>query len=216
MIKYLVFDLDGTLIRSQGRVSSLIAEFLEKKFGLDQEATRYYFHSMRGKALLPQLIEYVQISEQEAQILSEELYALIRQSPQGEFFPGVIEVIKQLSQNFRLFLSTGNSEAFALGNLEAWGILHCFDAVKGSDVLQKGVEHIHYFIQETGDADFAKYAVWIWDGEYDAQIAHEANMPFIHIEEEGKCSFGESYCVKSVAEILPVLQEIIQKNWPLN
>lgn len=37
-------------------------------------------------------------------------------------------------------------------------------------------------------------------------------MPFIHIEEEGKCSFGESYCVKSVAEILPVLQEIIQKN----
>lgn len=118
MIKYLVFDLDGTLIRSQGRVSGLIAEFLEERFGLDKEATRYYFHSMRGKALLPQLMDYLQMAEQEAQVLADELYALIRQTPQGEFFPGVIEVIQRLSQDFRLFLSTGNSGAFALGNLE--------------------------------------------------------------------------------------------------
>lgn len=32
MIRYLVFDLDGTLIRSQGRVSGLVARFFEERF----------------------------------------------------------------------------------------------------------------------------------------------------------------------------------------
>lgn len=85
---------------------------------MEKEATRYYFHTTRGKALTPQLIEYLQISPEEAQKLAEELYALIRQSSLGDFFPGVVAMIKQLSQDFRLFLSTGNSSAFALGNLE--------------------------------------------------------------------------------------------------
>ncbi len=35
-------------------------------------------------------------------------------------------------------------------------------------------------------------------------------MPFIHIEEDEKCSFGEQYCVRSVAEMLPALELIIQ------
>lgn len=35
-------------------------------------------------------------------------------------------------------------------------------------------------------------------------------MEFIHIEEQ-KCSFGEEFCVDSVAEISPVLDLIIEK-----
>lgn len=210
MIKYLVFDLDGTLIRSQGRVSSLVAEILEERFWVEKEATRYYFHTTRGKALTPQLIEYLQISPEEAQKLAEELYALIRQSSLGDFFPGVVEMIKKLSQDFRLFLSTGNSSAFALGNLEVWGILDCFEAVMGSESVAKWSEHLDYFVEVTGDEDFRKFAVLIWDGEYDAWIAKEAGMPFIHIEEDEKCSFGEQYCVRSVAEMLPALELIIQ------
>ncbi len=36
MIRYLVFDLDGTLIRSQGRVSGLVARFFEERFDAEK------------------------------------------------------------------------------------------------------------------------------------------------------------------------------------
>ena len=85
---------------------------------MDPEATRYYFHSTRGKALIAQIMEYLQIQEDEARKLSDEIYTLILQTKKGEFFPGVIEKIKELSQDFKFFLSTGNSTAFAKENLQ--------------------------------------------------------------------------------------------------
>lgn len=147
-IKYLVFDLDGTLIRSQGRVSNLVAKFFEERFGLDFEATRYYFHSTRGKALIEQIKEYLQVGEEEARSLSEEIYGLILQTKKGEFFPGVVEKIKELSQDFKLFLSTGNSTAFARENLQEGGVLDCFEALIGSDLMIKGVEHLQFFAEQ--------------------------------------------------------------------
>lgn len=207
-IKYLIFDLDGTLIRSQGRVSSLVAKFFEERFWLDVEATRYYFHSTRGKALISQIREYLQVGEEAARKLSEEIYHLILQTKKGEFFPGVVEKIKELSQNFVLFLSTGNSTAFARENLQEWGILDCFEAIIGSDILIKGIEHLQVFSEKVWDPAFLQKAVFVWDGENDRDIAQQAGIPFIHIEEE-KCSFGVRYCISTVAEISEVLSEIM-------
>lgn len=210
MIRYLVFDLDGTLIRSQGRVSSLVARFFEERFWLDPEATRYYFHSTRGKALIAQIMEYLQIQEDEARKLSDEIYSLILQTKKGEFFPGVVEKIKELSQDFKLFLSTGNSTAFAKENLQEWWILNCFELVVGSDLLIKGVEHLKLFSETVGDPNFLKKVVFIWDGENDRDIAQQAGIPFIHVEEE-PCSFDVPYCVVSVADISGPLAQIINE-----
>ena len=68
--------------------------------------------------MISQICEYLQVGEEEARKLSEEIYALILQTKKGEFFPGVVDKIKELSQNFILFLSTGNSTAFARENLQ--------------------------------------------------------------------------------------------------
>ena len=158
----------------------------------------------------PWLHRYLQIQEDEARKLSAEIYALILQTKKGEFFPGVIEKIKELSQDFKLFLSTGNSTAFAKENLQEWWILNCFELVVGSDLLIKGGEHLKLFSEAVGDPNFLKKVVFIWDGENDRDIAQQAGVPFIHVEEE-PCSFDVPYCVVSVADISGPLAQIINE-----
>ena len=155
-------------------------------------------------------MEYLQIQEDEARKLSDEIYALILQTKKGEFFLGVVEKIKELSQDFKLFLSTGNSTAFAKENLQEWWILNCFELVVGSDLFIKGVEHLKLFSEIVGDSNFLKKVVFIWDGENDRDIAQQAGIPFIHVEDE-QCSFDVPYCVASVADISGPLAQIINE-----
>ena len=56
MKKYLIFDLDGTLIQSQHNIEKLISDFLTNKYPqLDPEYVRYVFSTTAGMPLKKQL-----------------------------------------------------------------------------------------------------------------------------------------------------------------
>ncbi|RKW24354.1 HAD family hydrolase [Candidatus Gracilibacteria bacterium] len=210
MKKYLIFDLDGTLIKSQKVLLELVSNYLKENFGIENEKSKYFLSSTRGMPLFEQIKEILGFDEHKAKEIANDIYKKIENTEKGNFFLGVPAKIKELRKNYKLFLSTGNSTTFAEENLKKGDIFDCFDYILGSENIGKSIEHIEIFKDYTGDKDFEKLAVFIGDGEKDRDIAKEVNMDFIHIDEDLKNSFGDQYEIKSVSEISDILSLINQ------
>ena len=108
MKKYLIFDLDGTLIQSQHNIEKLISDFLTTKYPqLDPEYVRYVFSTTAGMPLKKQLeILFPSFSEEEINQLSQQIYNQLKQI-KAKFFPQVPSMLQNLhSQGYKLFLTT--------------------------------------------------------------------------------------------------------------
>ncbi|MBB1565248.1 HAD family hydrolase [Candidatus Gracilibacteria bacterium] len=209
MKKYLIFDLDGTLIQSAKSLTKLVTNYLVENFGKDKDTVSYFLSTTRGEGLSTQVKTILNIGQEEADSIANKIYEKINISVQkGEFFPGVTEKIKELSKNYTLFLSTGNSTTFAEENLKKGGIYQCFKYILGSENIQKGVEHISIFKDFLKDKDFEKYSVFIGDGEKDRDIAKTCSIDFIHIDENLENTFSDKYEIKSVVDIDTILKLI--------
>ena len=127
MKKYLIFDLDGTLIQSAKSLTKLVTNYLVENFWKDKDTVSYFLSTTRGEWLSTQVKTILNIWQEEADSIANKIYEKINISVQKwEFFPWVTEKIKELSKNYTLFLSTWNSTTFAEENLKKWWIYQCF------------------------------------------------------------------------------------------
>ena len=61
-----------------------------------------------------------------------------------------------------------------------------FDIVFGSSVMEKWPKHIEVFNLYLDDRDFENRTIYVWDSEFDREIAKEAWISFVKIWKEGK------------------------------
>ena len=205
MKKYLIFDLDWTLIKSQKVLLELVSNYLKENFWIENEKSKYFLSSTRGMPLFEQIKEILGFDEHKAKEIANDIYKKIENTEKGNFFLWVPAKIKELRKNYKLFLSTWNSTKFAEENLKKWEIFDCFEYILWSENIWKNIEHIEIFKNYTWDKDFEKLAVFIWDWEKDRDIAKEANMDFIHIDEDLKNGFWDKYEIKYVSDISDIL-----------
>lgn len=99
-----------------------------------------------------------------------------------KFYPNLVKKIKELSKNYKLFLTTNSSAETAIKLLKDKGIYENFEYILGWDNLKKSKEHIIYFKDLSLDENFKKYAVYFWDSELDENIAKEAEIKFILVK----------------------------------
>lgn len=211
MKKYIIFDLDWTLIRSQKSLVKLVSDYFVENFWKNKSEVEYFLSTTRWESLPVQVEQILNIWKKEAQEIAEEIYKKINYSVEKwDFFPWVPAKIKELRKNYKLFLSTWNSTKFAEENLKKWDIFDCFEYILWSENIWKSIEHIEIFKDYTWDKDFEKLAVFIWDWEKDRDIAKGVNMDFIHIDEDLKNDFWDQYEIKSVSEISDILSLINQ------
>lgn len=209
MKKYLIFDLDWTLIESHNNLTKIIKNYIYKNFPpekIDEEAINYYFENSRWTGLAVQLEKILKISKIEAAKHAKNIYDEININwEKWKFFPWVINKIEELSKNYKLFLSTWNSTKFAEENLKKWKIYNYFEYILWSENISKSSEHIKIFKEISLDNNFEKKAIFIWDWEKDREIAKENFIDFIHIDSELSDNFWDKYEIKSVAEISNIL-----------
>ncbi|MGE4443546.1 MAG: HAD family hydrolase [Candidatus Altimarinota bacterium] len=202
MKKYLIFDLDGTLIDTKGKIQKAILSSIQKHtpefykkaqelfFIYGNFPLPYYLNQVYDDIILEKNLE--QHILQEFQIINENVY----------FFPGVCAKISQLSQNYTLFLTTASPTRIAKNALKIGGILELFEIIYGSEEVRKSEAHLEYFQEYSCDEDFYKKAVYIGDGNNDRFLAEAKNIDFIHIGNDKK----DRYEIQNVVEIESILK----------
>ncbi|MDD5213760.1 MAG: HAD hydrolase-like protein [Candidatus Gracilibacteria bacterium] len=198
--EYLIFDMDGTLVHSMNSSMEVIYDYIKKIDSELLDKSRYVFENTMGTPLIRQ-IETIFEGDYNHQKITDEIYEELLHL-ETEFFPGVIEKIKELSANYTLFLTTGNSTPTAMKHLEEGGIKDNFAIILGSDKLLKGRDHIEEFIRYSCDDDFCQKAVYTGDGEGDKLFSGQFDIDFIRIGKFGK----DKYEINSVAEIDEILE----------
>jgi len=202
--RYLIFDLDGTLIKSLWKSLDVVLNYLKNIPWTDLDYAKYIFYQTMWKPLKKQIeIIYPDKSSEEIDKITKDLYEELWKL-KSELFPWVPEMIKRLSKKYDLFLTTWNSTKVAKEHLEKWWILDKFKVVLWSDKLLKGPEHMEYFKNFTQDEDFFKKAIYIWDWNSDREIAKMYNVDFVHIWNDWK----DKYEIPVVTDLEKILINI--------
>lgn len=209
MKKYLIFDLDGTLIESHKELTNLITKYFFENFWVEKDEVKYYLSNSRWTWLPKQVEKILWKSPEESKKIADDIYKKINNLWNSKFFDGVPEKIKELSKKYILFLSTWNSTTFAENNLKNWEIYDCFEYILWSEKTPKSDEHIKIFKEIVWDDDFEKKSIFIWDGEKDREIAKKCAIDFVHIDENLENNFWDKYEIKSVA----LLSDILNSNF---
>ena len=181
MKKYLIFDLDWTLIDSHWTNWNRIQDYIDKNLPE---------YSDNAKYSLKQMYRFSNISKILLQIMPEKEYekhiiwikkVLDKKPLNINFYSWAIDLIKRLSKKYDLYLSTWSPEHILEEVLNHWEILDYFKLTKWSKFIQKWVEHIEIFKDYSEDSEFEKYSILIWDWYMDKFIAEQCWIDFIRV-----------------------------------
>lgn len=203
MIKYLIFDLDWTLIKSDNLILNIILDIIEKYDKNYIEKSKELFPKSRWMPLYDQikiLFEDKNITEEEIKKLWDLIYKKIIDSIDNFiFFNWIPEKIKELSKKYKLFLTTWNSTKFAIEILKKWNIEGCFDLIYWSDKLKKWIEHLNTFKNYSNDEYFFENSLYFWDWDMDKYYASLFNIKFVRIWNKNK--YKKEAVIQSIADI---------------
>ena len=208
MKKYLIFDLDWTLIKSNKIWLKQILHYIKKIDKNYLEKAKYIFTTTMWINIFDQfklIFDDKNMSDKEIKHLWEKMYKRIRsKEDKMHFFKWTEDKIKKLSKKYKLFLTTWNSTQFAKDILKEWWIINCFELIYWSDEIKKWKQHLDIFKNYSENDIFFKESIYFWDGDMDQLFAKESWIDFVRIwdfEEE------ENYVLESIAYIDNILDK---------
>ena len=211
--KYLIFDLDWTLVNSQSWLVDLIINSIKNHTEMPEDEMRYLFKTTAWTPLEKQISDIFWCKKKWKEFWKKVYNEILihSQSNPAHFFDWVIDKIKELSGKYKLFLTTWNHTKFAKEVLDKWGVLNLFEGVYWSDIIFKWEAHLNIFKEkmelENWEKNFFEKSIYIWDWDADRYFAGIFDIDFIHIWNEWK----DEYEIKSVAEIDWALEKIENK-----
>ena len=140
MIKYILFDLDGTLTNPKEGITKCVQHAL-RHFGIEKECDE--LTSFIGPPLKEQFMEFAHLSEDDA-VEAVRIYRE-RFAPIGlfenEIYPGVAELLAELKRQGKIIaLATSKPTVFATKIVEKYGIAPYLDYLSGSELDGRNVE----------------------------------------------------------------------------
>lgn len=182
MKKYIIFDLDGTLLKPHKvDIYELLLEEINKispeKYVQAQGLIKNNY-GIRAKKLL----EMLDFPTSQVETIMNYLIGVVEWLKETwEFFPEVQEVIETLSSQFTLILSTVSSDEYAHFILEKYALHQNFGLILGSTHIQKWDDHIMRMREFLAQDDFTTQTIFIGDSDHDASIAEKHEIDFIRV-----------------------------------
>ncbi len=180
--KYIIFDLDGTLIKSNNNLLNAILDFFKRKQPKYYDTLRYTIDIKKISSIKQLLTEIYWRFEEKEKELHDELYEYLDEiNKDSLFIDWTIEKILELKDKYKLYLSTWSSTKIAKEILEKSKIAEYFEVILWSDKIPKSEIHLDMFMENSGDKDFFINSVSIWDWVNDEIFAKNKNIEFIKI-----------------------------------
>ena len=205
MKKYLIFDLDWTLINSKELVDEIILEEIKKEWKEFEKKAAKIINETSWSSIVEFLEEIFSWTKIHVWKVAETIMnKIINKENDIELFKWVKKEIKKLHKDYKLFLTTWNYTKFAKDMLKHAWIKKYFEIIKWSSTIPKWQEHLELFKQYSKDEDFYKNSVYIWDGNKDREFALFDWIDFIHIWD----LWEDKYEIESVRFLKKELKEI--------
>ena len=218
ILKYVLFDLDGTLTASMPGITNC-AIYALAKFGIVPK-TREELLPYIGPPLIYSFMTFHGLSREQA----EQAVAYYRERyaedgwRENNLFEGVSNLLCSLQRNgVRVILATSKPEVFARRILDYFDLTQYFTFVTGATMdgarLEKA-DVIAYIQQQYPDIN-ATNAVMVGDRKYDVEGAHSRGLPAIGVlfgygtREELEAARAE-YIAKDIAELEEHLSAMIE------
>lgn len=184
MIKYVFFDLDGTLTDAGMGITNSVAYSL-KKNGIEPPP-REELYKFVGPPLVDSYMKYYGFSADEAHGAVEDYREYFRDRGifENEVYEGIYDLLSSLKESGRrLVLATSKPEPFAKTILAHFGLDKYFYFVAGAlmdETRTKKGDVIRYALECCGDPD-PKTVVMVGDREHDILGAKENNIRSIGV-----------------------------------
>ena len=208
MKKYLIFDLDWTLIKSSNICMNQFLHCVKKVNKECLEKAKYIFTTTPWMNVYDQLkitFDWKHINDSQIKKIWDKIYKRIRNKEDKIwYFEWVPKKIIELSKKYKLFLTTWNSTKFAKDILKKWEIKDCFELIYWSDEIKKWKQHLEIFKNYSENENFYNESVYIWDWDMDKYFATESWIDFIRI---WNFEENDNPIIESVLEIENVLQK---------
>ena len=121
-----------------------------------------------------------------------------------ELFDWVRDMIKNLSKKYKILISSQSDTDDIKDFLKEEGIYDFFDIVFGGDILEKWEKHIEVFNMYLEDQNFENRTVYVWDTEFDREIAKKAGISFVKIWKEWK----DYYEIDNILEFEDYIEKV--------
>lgn len=180
-IKFIVTDLNGTLIDAMPAYTRVFCDVLKRRAGLESPEIAKYSADNSGKAWDEQFAAVLDMHKQPkgqvpemmnefCQLVGEEKYQL---------YPGVEQLLKYFKdRGYKVYVTSASGTGAMVKRVYEMGILPCIDFILGFDVYKKSPKHIGMLgeKEQMSVKGFAEHAVYFGDGPGDMRIAETCGI----------------------------------------
>lgn len=214
MIKYLLFDLDGTITDPKEGITKCV-QYALSKFDIEEDCDNLL--SFIGPPLTDSFMDFYGFDKQKAELAIK--YYRERYAKVGLFensaIEGIHEVLEQLKKcGYTLAVATSKPTCFAISICEKYGFSEYFDIIMGSELDGTRVKksEVIYEVLKQLNAN-PEEVVMIGDRKYDILGAKEIGTSSIGVTfgyaEDGELEkAGADFIVETTNELLNCILEM--------
>lgn len=180
-VKYIVSDLNGTLVDAMPIYTRVFCDVVRRHTGIESPKVAAYSIAATGTPWDEQFshileahrmpkAEVPKMMDEFCNIIYDETYLL---------FPKVKELLKLFkTKGYKVFITSGSGTGPMMKRLYEVGLFPYIDCLIGFDIYKKGLKHIEMLAEREGLSlkQLASQAVYFGDGPGDMRLAKDAGI----------------------------------------
>lgn len=180
-IKYIVSDLNGTLVDAMTIYTRVFCDIVKRHTGIESPNIAAYSLAVTGTPWDEQFAyvldlhkypkdEVPKLMDEFCSIVNEEKYLL---------YPKVEELLQKFKdKGYRVLITSGSSTGSMIKRIYDLGILNNIDFLLGFDTYKKSRKHMEMLAENENMSleEFAKQSIYFGDGPGDMRIAKDSGL----------------------------------------